>query len=82
MIIDRNAPLLARLNDAAQASHESTLVLLGLASELVDHCHRMQEMAGRLQQRLEAAKIVPLPPPEEPFSIPRALRSGPTIRES
>jgi hypothetical protein len=68
---------LARLATAVQASHEATMHLQQLATELIDHCARMRSFADRLHViRQEIA-----PPSEEALNLPRILQNGPVVRE-
>ena len=68
---------LARLAAAVQASHEATMHLQQLATELIDHCARMRSFADRLHvMRAEIA-----PPSEEALNLPRILQNGPVVRE-
>ena len=76
---------LARLATAVQASHEATMHLQQLATELIDHCARMRSFADRLHvMRQELA-----PPSEEEAAavvtmdinrMPAVLRGGPRER--
>ena len=68
---------LARLAAAVQTSHEATMHLQQLATELIDHCARMRSFADRLHvMRQELA-----PPSEEALNLPRILQNGPVVRE-
>lgn len=72
-----DAAFLARLSQAIQHHHESTMALQQLASELVDHCQRMRSFTDRLHvMRQELA-----PPAEEALNLPRVLQNGPQVRE-
>jgi 2-polyprenyl-6-methoxyphenol hydroxylase-like FAD-dependent oxidoreductase len=68
-----DAAFLARLAQAVQTQHESTMKLQELASELQDHCQRMRSFTDRLHiMRAELA-----PPSDEPLVLPRVLQGGP-----
>jgi hypothetical protein len=84
---------MARLAQAIQQQHESTMALQQLASELVDHAMRMRGWTDKLQAHLVAPEtpsrarqdvVVPETPAvsyaafsNEPLTIPRALQGGP-----
>jgi hypothetical protein len=84
---------MARLAQAIQQQHESTMALQQLASELVDHAMRMRGWTDKLQAHLVAPEtlararqdaVVPETPAvsyaafsSEPLTIPRALQGGP-----
>lgn len=68
-------PLADRLADAIQTHHETTLVLQGLAAELVDHCARMRTMTDRLQANLATVDTPGV------MRLPRVLASGPRVVE-
>ena len=80
-----DAAFLARLAEAIQHHHESTMKLQELASELQDHCSRMRQFTDRLHvMRQELA-----PPSEEEAAavvtmdinrMPAVLRGGPRER--
>ena len=83
---------MARLAEAIQTQHNSTMALQQLASELVDHAMRMRSWTDKLQAHLVAPEtparakqdvVVPETPVtfatfgSEPLTIPRALQGGP-----
>jgi len=84
---------MARLAQAIQVQHESTMALQQLASELVDHAMRMRSWTDKLQAHLVAPEtparlrqdvVAPETPAvsyaafsNEPLTIPRALQGGP-----
>jgi hypothetical protein len=81
---------MARLAEAIQRQHESTMALQQLASELVDHAMRMRSWTDKLQSHLVAPEtpararqdvVVPEAPAyvfsSEPLTLPRALQGGP-----
>ena len=84
---------MARLAQAIQQQHESTMALQQLASELVDHAMRMRGWTDKLQAHLVAPEtpararqdvVVPETPAvsyaafsNEPMVLPHALKGGP-----
>jgi hypothetical protein len=84
---------MARLAEAIQTQHNSTIVLQQLASELVDHAMRIRSWTDKLQAHLVTPEtpararqdvVVPETPAvsyaafsNEPLTIPRALQGGP-----
>ena len=84
---------MARLAEAIQRQHESTMALQLLASELVDHAMRMRSWTDKLQAHLVAPEtptgrarqdvVVPETPVtfatfgSEPMALPHALKGGP-----
>jgi hypothetical protein len=63
---------MARLAEAIQAQHNSTIVLQQLASELVDHAMRIRSWTDKLQSHLVAPETPP-PPPDPPSGSFRLL---------
>jgi predicted nucleic acid-binding Zn ribbon protein len=87
---------MARLAEAIQKQHESTMALQQLASELVDHAMRMRNWTDKLQAHFVAPEtpararqdvVVPETPAISfaPYSdamvLPKVLRGGPQVRE-
>jgi hypothetical protein len=84
---------MARLAEAVQSQHNSTIVLQQLASELVDHAMRMRSWTDKLQAHLVAPEtplgrarqdvVVPETPvasftySDAPLVLPHALKGGP-----
>jgi hypothetical protein len=85
---------MARLAQAIQTQHESTMALQQLASELVDHAMRMRSWTDKLQSHLVAPETpararqdVVVPEAQayvfssEPMTLPKVLRGGPQVRD-
>jgi hypothetical protein len=88
-----DATFMARLAEAIQTQHNSTMALQQLASELVDHAMRMRSWTDKLQAHLVAPEtptgrarqdvVVPETPAISfaPYSdamvLPHALKGGP-----
>jgi hypothetical protein len=91
-----DGPFVKRLVDAVQVSHEATMQLQQLASELVDHCSRLRDFTTKLNAHIAAPRqdvVVPERPTIEfgaPGTVmqavdinhmPAMLRSGPVRGE-
>jgi hypothetical protein len=83
---------MARLAQAIQQQHESTMALQQLASELVDHAMRMRSWTDKLQSHLVAPETpararqdvvapetpaITYTPYSDAMVLPHALKGGP-----
>jgi hypothetical protein len=82
-----DGPFVKRLVDAIQVSHEATMQLQQLATELIDHAQRMHTYVDKLhtlkaELAPPAAPIVTFQGPEMDMNrMPTVLRGGPRERD-
>lgn len=75
--------LIDRFTDTIQREHDLIAELRELGSKYMESIDRMQAHANRLQAAFDRSKVVHLPKvePSDDFTVPNALKGGPTKRD-